>query len=106
MTASVGSLAHFAGILGALAWARYQSQFRPPPRSAWKLGVAAAGLSAAGDVLLFVTGFATGLTVAAFALGFILGLALLMVSLLQGWPSPPLLVVGFLAAAGPFLARL
>lgn len=97
---------HLAALVGALAWAGYARRFREPPRGAWRLALWSAGFAATGDALLVVSAWAGGFAVVALTVAFILGFSLLLLSLLQGWPSRPLLVVAALAIVAPFLLWL
>lgn len=100
---SVTPLLHLFALLGAVAWATYARRFRPPTRGAWRLGMAAAAAGLLGDALLVVSAWSSGLAVLAMTTAFVLGSALLLLCLLQGWPHRPLLVLAALALASPFV---
>ena len=97
---------HLFALAAALVWASHANRFRPPPRGTWRLARAAGVAGIAGDAFLVVSAWSTGLAILAMTIAFVLGFALLLMSLLQGWPSRPLLVVAALAMAAPFVLWL
>lgn len=97
---------HLFATIFAAAWAGHHRRYRPPTPAVWRIAMWTTGFAAAGDALLVLSAWSSGLVVIAYTIAFILGLALLMMSLLQGWPSKPLLVVGALAVVAPFLLWL
>lgn len=97
---------HLLVLVGALAWAGQARRLRAPPPGSWRLAMSASAFTAAGDVLLVISAWSTGLAIFAFTVGFILGLSLLLLSLLQGWPHRPLLMISALSVVAPFLLWL
>lgn len=96
-------LIHMLAMVAAVAWAARVRADRPPSQGAWRLAMVSALLSVIGDGLLLTSAWSAALAAVAFTLGVIAGLALQVVSLLQGWPSRPLVVIGLLAVVTPFL---
>lgn len=97
---------HLLALVGVLAWAGQARRLRAPSPGSWRLAMTASGFAAAGDVLLVISTWSTGLAIFAFTVAFILGLALLLLSLLQGWPHRPLLAIAALSVMAPFLLWL
>lgn len=97
------ALAHALATGASFVWAWQERRARPVRPGAWRIAVATTALLLVGDFLVVLTPFAWALAVLLLVPALILGGALLLVSVLHGWPSRALVALGVLGLLGPFV---
>lgn len=99
----IAPAAHLILLAGLVAWASRDATQRRRRPGTWRLALAAAGLSALGDASFLASQYAVGVPQLAYVGGLVLGGSLLVVTMLHGWPSRPLVLLGIACVVGPFL---